>query len=219
MIFINFKTYSQGTGRNATKLAGIIKQISEETEIKLIPVAQAVDIKSIVQETKLEVWAQHSDPVEFGPHTGKILPQGLNEAGALGTFLNHSENKFDSFHDLKKANALCQKNGLKTLIFASDLNEAKSIISLRPDYFAYEPPELIGSKDLSVATQNPDIITKAAILSQKTKTPLIVGAGIHNKLDIQVSLKLGADGFAVSSDILKATNPKKELLELLEGYK
>ena len=100
MIFINFKTYEQGTGANAVKLAKIIEEASFETHVKIIPAVQASDIKEITNTTKLEVWVQKIDPVDPGAHTGAILPEAVVEDGATGTFLNHSENKIESYRKI-----------------------------------------------------------------------------------------------------------------------
>jgi len=46
-----------------------------------------------------------------------------------------------------------------------------------------------------------------------------VGAGIHELTDVKKSMELGAVGVAVATDIVKAVDPKKELLDLVEGFK
>jgi triosephosphate isomerase len=218
MIFVNFKTYEQGSGKNALNLVKILQEVAHERQIKVIPVVQAIDLKDTVESTTLEVWAQHVDPIEYGAHTGQISPQEILEAGAAGTFLNHSEKKFSDLELLKKANEMVLSLGLKTLIFASGIDELQRVLPFKPTFVSYEPPELIGSRDVSVATQKPEIIEKAHELAQQHSIPLIVGAGIHSKDDIKISLQLGATGFAIASDILKAEDPKKEILELMEGY-
>ena len=218
MIFINFKTYLQGTGQSAVDLVKSLTELAENTHVKLIPVVQAADLKEITATTTLEVWAQHIDPISYGAHTGSILPEAVIEDGAQGTFLNHSERKFESFADLKIAHARALEVGLKTLIFAQDLSEFKLVLELKPTYVSYEPPELIGRSDKSVASEEPDIIKKACRLAKAMSTPLIVGAGIHSREDIKTSLELGASGFAIASDIMKAEDPIKELKELIEGY-
>lgn len=218
MVFINFKTYEQGTGLNALSLAEILEEVAHETQIKIIPVVQAADIKEIVQVSTLEVWVQHVDPVEFGAHTGSILPEAAIEDGAVGTFLNHSEHKFTNFEDLETASKRASLVGLKTLIFAANLGELEKILSLKPTYAAYEPPELVGSTKTSVAEAKSDIISKAHEITRSKEIPLIVGAGIKSQLDIKTSLNLGAVGVAVASDIVKAQDPKKELLDLLQGF-
>lgn len=218
MIFINFKVYEQGTGFNALSLAKILEEVAIQTQIKIIPVVQATDIREIAQISKLEVWTQHIDPIEFGAHTGSVLAEAVVEDGATGTFLNHSEHKFEKFDELESASKRAVNAGLKTLIFAADLYELKKIITLKPTFAAYEPPELVGSTKTSVAESKPDVISKAYEIARESETPLIVGAGIKSQEDIRISMRLGAVGVAVASDVVKSQDPRKELLELLQGF-
>src|SRR3989344_2097990 len=219
MIFVNYKTYERGTGQNAVALTKVLEEVAHETQIKIIPVVQAADVKEIISSTTLEVWTQKVDPVEFGAHTGSIVPEAVLEDGAVGTFLNHSESRPATFDELAKTSDRAKSAGLKTLIFAKDIEELKNITSLSPNYLAYEPPELVGSSTSSVSTAKPEVIKEAAEIAKLAGTPLIVGAGIHSADDIKKSLGLGAVGVAVASDILKAEDPKKELLDLTEGFK
>ena len=219
MIFVNYKTYEEGTGQKAVALTKILEEVAHETQIKIVPVVQVGDVKEVVVSTTLEVWTQKVDPVEFGAHTGSVVPESVFEDGAVGTFLNHSESRFATFDELGKASDRAKSVGLKTLIFAKDIEELKNITSLSPSYLAYEPPELVGSSTVSVSTAKPEVIKEAAEIAKLAGTPLIVGAGIHSADDIKKSLGLGAVGVAVASDILKAEDPKKELLDLTEGFK
>ena len=59
MIFVNFKTYEEGTGQKALSLVKIIEEVAYETQIKIIPVVQIVDAEEIVNASKLEIWIQH----------------------------------------------------------------------------------------------------------------------------------------------------------------
>jgi triosephosphate isomerase len=219
MIFINFKTYKEGSGEKAIDLVKIIENVSEETQIKIIPVVQATDIKEIVRGTKLEIWAQNIDLEDYGAHTGAILPEAVFEDGALGTFLNHSEKKLPNFDKLEAVVKRAKEVNLKTLIFASDVAELVKILSLKPTFVAYEPPELIGSKTTSVSQAKPDVIAKAVTLSKEAGVPLIVGAGVSSAKDVKKCIELGAVGIAVASDVVVADDPKKELLDLTEGFK
>ena len=219
MIFINFKTYKEGSGEKAIDLVKIIEEVSEETQIKIIPVVQATDIKEIVGSSKLEIWAQSISFEDYGAHTGAILPEAVFEDGALGTFLNHSEIKLPDFDKLEATVKRAKEVNLKTLIFASDVAELVKILSLKPTYAAYEPPELIGSKTTSVSQAKPDVIAKAVTLSKEAGIPLIVGAGVSSAKDVKTCIELGAVGVAVASDVVVARDPKKELLDLTEGFK
>lgn len=218
MFFINFKVYEQGTGANALALIKILEEVAIETQIKIIPVVQAADVKEAVESSKLEIWTQHIDSVEFGAHTGAILPEAVIEDGAVGTFLNHSEKKFSSFEKLSNAHRRAKEVGLKTLIFAANLDELEQVLKLKSDFVSYEPPELVGSTKETVATAHPDVIEKSANLAREVGIPLIIGAGVHSAEDVSTSIRLGALGIAVATDVVKASDPKKELEELVKGF-
>lgn len=219
MIFVNFKTYEESSGKAAVSLVSLIEEVASEDQIKIIPVVQASDIKEAVESSKLEVWTQKVDPVEFGAHTGSIIPEAVLEDGAVGTFLNHSEAKFEKFEDLKAANLRATQVGLKTLIFAANVDELKKVLELKPTFVSYEPPELIGSQTTSVSQAQPEVIKEAAEVAKEFGVPLIVGAGIHNMEDVRKSLELGAVGVAVASGIIKSENQKAALQDLVEGFK
>lgn len=219
MIFINFKAYEKGSGQKALTLVRILEEVANETQIKIVPVVQVIDAELAVNSTKLEVWIQHIDPISYGAHTGWTLPEEAVRVGIKGVFLNHSEHKFADFDILTKAQARCREVDLKTLIFADSVDELEKVVGLKPTFVSYEPPELVGSVDVSVAQAKPEIITQASVISREASTPLIVGAGIHSKDDVKKSLELGATGVAVATDVVKAEDPKKELLELTEGFK
>ena len=219
MIFVNFKTYEQGSGQKALSLTRILEEVAHATGVKIVPVVQIIDAEAAISSTQLEVWIQHIDPVSYGPYTGWTLPEEAVRVGVRGVFLNHSEHKFGSMDDLVKATSRCKEVDLKTLVFASDLEELKKVLLLKPTYVAYDPPELIGSTTTSVDTAQPEIIAKASVLTKEAGIPLIVGAGINSQADVRKSLELGAVGVAVATDVVKAQDPRKELLDLTEGFK
>ncbi len=211
MIFVNFKTYQQGTGELALSLAKVCVEVAKETGVQIIPIVQAVDIFRLTSQG-LTVWAQHADGIDFGPHTGQILPAAVLAAGARGTLLNHAENKL-SLEKIKTVMQKCQ--GLQILVCAESIEEGQQIAVFKPGFLAYEPPELIGEQ-ISVSQARPEIISE--FVDKIKEIPILVGAGIHNQADVQKALVLGAKGVLVSSDIVLATNPKQELLNLAEGF-
>jgi triosephosphate isomerase len=219
MIFVNYKAYEEGTGQKAIALTKVLEEVAHETQVKIIPVVQTLDAEMVIASTTLEVWVQHVDPIAYGAHTGWTMPSEAAKIGVSGVFLNHSEHKFDNFDNLYAANERALSANLKTLIFAGNLDELKKITELSPTYVAYEPPELVGSITTSVARAQPEIISQAAEIARGAGLPLIVGAGIHSMDDVKRSLELGAVGVAVATDIVKAVDPKKELFDLVEGFK
>jgi triosephosphate isomerase len=218
MIFVNFKTYAESTGENSQRLLKILEEASKETQVKIVAAVQAVDLREAVKSSTLEIWSQKIDPDEQGAHTGTLSGEAVIDAGVLGTFLNHSEAKMKK-EDLAKALERSKTLGLKTLIFAASLEELKEVLALKPTYASYEPPELIGRSDISVAAAQPEIIAKASVLSKEAGIPLIVGAGISSNRDVKKSIELGATGVAVASYIVKAKDQGAAILDLTEGFK
>jgi len=218
MIFVNFKTFEPGTGDKALALIKIIESVAQTSGVKIIPVVQASDLKEATLSSKLEIWTQKVDPVTYGAHTGSILPEAVLEDGAIGTFLNHSEAKIGDFNILKETVDKAKAVGLKTLVFAGDEKELARVLTLAPSFASYEPPELVGSRDVSVSKAHPDIISKASELCKEAGIPLIVGAGIHSRDDIKKSLELGAVGVALATDVVLAKDPRVELIDLVQGF-
>jgi triosephosphate isomerase (TIM) len=204
IVVINFKTYVEG--KAAAELAKKIEKFDKDIIIGV----STTDIYRVRRLTKLKVFAEHVDGFEKGRATGFIMPEAVKAAGAKGVFLNHSEHKI-SFKELSETVKRCKKIGLEVLIFASSLSEAKRVKGLRPDYLAYEPPELVGG-DISVSTAKPEMIKK---ISKELGKSFLVGAGVKNKQDVEIAVKLGASGIAVSSGIVCAKKPEKVLMEML----
>ena len=97
-------------------------------------------------------------------------------------------------------------------------NEIASF-SVKPDFIAVEPPDLIGG-DVSVSTAKPELISDSVkAVHAVASIPVITGAGIKNSADARKALELGTEGVFVASGIVKAQNPEKAIDELLEGFK
>ncbi len=210
---MNFKTYESGTGEAALRLAEICHKVEEKTSVEIIPVIQAVDIFRLTQQG-FRVWAQHVDNIKYGQYTGQILPEAVVAAGAKGTILNHSENKL-SLGEIRQIIEKIKCLGLKSLVCAQSLEEGKQIASIEPEFIAYEPPELIAG-NISVSASKPGVID--GFVKEIKNIPVLIGAGIHIRADIKKGLELGAKGFLVSSDVMLAKDPEKELLDLAQGF-
>lgn len=203
IVIVNFKTYKQG--KEVLKLA---KQV-EKADKNIIVGVQATDIKEISMKTNLTVYAQHADYFRKGRNTGFVIPEAIKSNGARGVFINHSEHRL-KFDILKETVKRCKDAGLKTAVFAANLEEAKKIEKLNPSFLIFEPPELVAGK-ISVSSAKPEIIKK---ISENLKMKFLVGAGIHGRKDVETALELGASGIAVSSAITEARNPEKEIRKL-----
>lgn len=215
MLFVNFKAYQQGTGESALELAKTCRFVSEAEGINIIPAVQTADIFRLVQKIDLPIWAQHVDNISYGAHTGHVLPESVLFSGAEGTILNHSENKLP-LEVVKETIKKLREAGLKVLVCCENIKEGKKIAKVEPDFIAYEPPELIGSRTSSVATAKPEIITE--FVKSFPSISIIIGAGIHSQEDVQISLSLGVKGILVATDVVLAKNPERELTELARGF-
>ncbi|PIN81624.1 triose-phosphate isomerase [Candidatus Woesearchaeota archaeon CG10_big_fil_rev_8_21_14_0_10_32_9] len=215
LLVINLKTYKEGTGINALKIAKMCEQIQKNTKIKLIIAAQPTDILLLTTKTKIPIIAQHIDPINYGSNTGSILPESVIEAGAIGTLINHSEKRLNSSIIINTIQ-LCKQKNLLSVLCVKDEKEAKKYAEYHPDLIAIEPPELIGGK-ISISTAEPELITKT--LRTVGKIPLLCGAGVHTREDVHHAYKLGAKGILVASGVVKAKNVKKEIEQLILGFK
>jgi len=215
MILVNFKTYKESTGEKALNLLENMNLVFEETNISMIACPQAVDLQSCVENKKnVDIWAQHVDYYDQGRATGFLVCEVLKHIGVNGVLLNHSEHKL-SYEVLEKTVLNCKKFDLKTLIFADSKDEAMKVVSLKPDFIGYEPPELVGSEETSVAKEKPEIILD---VSQSIEIPLLVGAGVKSDEDVRVSVQNGAVGIGVASGVVKADSPKEVLANLAKGF-
>jgi triosephosphate isomerase len=190
MIIVNFKKYV--TGEKALKLAKICKKVSEETKVKIIICVQPQDIYP-----EIECWSQKPED--------STLP-------FLGTLINHSDYPLTR----EMINNQCSIINITKCVCINSVEEATAIAKFNPDYIAYEPHELIGSRDKSVATEK---MSNVQYLVSSVRCPILIGAGIHSPEDIRVGLELGAKGFLLATDVVRAVDPEKQLRELAEAFK
>lgn len=212
MILINYKTYPEVTGEKAKVFTSLVASMPQSVEWVVCP--QAMDLAEVA-EIHQNTWAQHIDPDVQGRGTGFITAEEAKQAGAVGTILNHSEHKLP-YDVLEKTVARAREVGLKVLIFAADVAEATKVAALNPDWIGYEPPELIASKDTSVAKAKPEVI--ASVVAAIPAIPILVGAGVKDQTDVSVSLKLGAKGVGLASGVILASDQKAVLTDLFKGF-
>ncbi|MFH1211448.1 MAG: triose-phosphate isomerase [Candidatus Woesearchaeota archaeon] len=216
VLIINFKTYSQATGKNAEYLAEICSQLAKESRKNIMISVQPTDIFRITSKYSIPVLAQHIDPFEQGRNTGKILGEALKSAGAFGVLINHSEDpcRLDIIEEaVKKA----KKLNLKTIVCAGDAKTAEAVAVFEPDAIAVEPPELVSGKT-SVSEAKPEVIKKAVSAVHKVKNiPVLCGAGVHNLQDVKKAIELGAKGILIANAVCTSQDPGSVIKELLKG--
>ncbi len=215
LIIVNFKAYSQGTGRKAVELAKAIDKMSRSCHVFAIAAVQAPDIYPASSSVKLPVFAQHVDCNSFGSFTGSITPESIKAAGAKGTILNHAEKRI-TMQNIKESVRNCKKLGLKTLVCSDNLLQIKKILHLMPTYIAFEDPKLIGTGK-SISRYRSSDVEKFSKLLEKTRTIPLCGAGVSNGDDVASALRLGTKGVLVSSAVVKSKNPASVLKDMMSA--
>jgi triosephosphate isomerase len=212
---VNLKTYETAHGAAAEDLARAIASV--ETDARVVVVVSAFDLAAVVAAApKLEVWCQHLDPVGFGSFTGWLHPSTAVERGASGTLINHAEHKVSIEHVAMLLDSVPED--FTVCACAADIEEARALTALQPDFVAVEPPELIGG-DISVTTADPSIVsgTAAAVREISEEVGILCGAGVKNGADVVAAIELGTVGVLLASGVTKADDPTAVMTELVSS--
>jgi triosephosphate isomerase (TIM) len=219
IIIVNFKTYSEATGKKAVELAKKAEKASKETGVNIVVAPQFADIARVAEAVEVPVFAQHIDAVCPGAFTGHVLAESVKEAGAVGTLINHSERQL-KLADVDAVIRHAKERGLTTCVCTSNPVISAAVAYLRPDIISIEPPELIGT-GIAVSKAQPEAVTNTIKLVRKVNNHAVIlcGAGISHGEDVSVALKLGTQGVLVASGIVKAKNPYTVLREFADATK
>ena len=217
IIIVNLKTYEQGYGADGFELCKIMEEISIEHNVNLAAAVSAIDLVDYSDNLKIPIFAQHVDGVNYGSNTGSILPEAVRYSGAVGTLVNHAECQM-SWEEIEKTINRCKELDLTTVLCTADLDSSEKGSHLNPDMIAVEPPELIGG-DISVSTAKPEIISDTVEIVKKINSNISVlcGAGVKNQEDVSKAISLGSEGILLASGVVKSSEPRKVLIDLIQG--
>ncbi len=219
IIIVNFKTYSEATGRKAIELAEKAEKVAKDTGVNIVVAPQFADIAKVAAAVSIPVFAQHIDPIKPGSSTGHVLAESVKEAGVVGTLINHSEKQL-KLADIDAVIKLTREKELVSCVCTSNPAISAAVAYLNPDIISIEPPELIGT-GIAVSKAQPEVVTNTLKLVRKvnTEAEILCGAGISHGEDVAVALKLGTHGVLVASGIVKAKDPYSVLREFAEATK
>jgi len=217
LIVVNFKTYAEGTGENAVRMAQYCEEVSTGSGTEIIVCPQAPDIYRVANSVKIPVFAQHTDGVGAGSHTGHITAECVRSAGARGTLINHSERRL-LLADVDSAVQAAKRTGLSTIICTNNVAVTTAAAMLAPQFVAIEPPELIGS-GIPVSKADPDIVrgSVSAIKKVAPDVDVLCGAGISKGEDVAAALELGTAGVLLASGVVRSKDPKAALFDLVKS--
>lgn len=214
-ILLNCKTYDEGTGANAVKLAEACRDVAESAGVEIAIAPQIPDIFRAASAVDVPVYSQHVDGAGPGSHTGKIYVKSILDAGAVGSLINHSEKRM-TLADIEAAAVVLRENKMKSVICTNNIATTAAAAAIGPEYVAIEPPELIGS-GIPVSKADPGVVTGSVDVVKKINpnVKVLCGAGISKGEDLKAALELGAEGVLLASGIVKAKDPKAALYDLV----
>jgi len=217
IIVLNFKTYTEGTGKNAVTIAQACRDVSDETGAHIAVAPQLPDIHRVASSVDIPVFSQHLDGVGSGSFTGHIMAEAVKEAGATGTLINHSERRL-KLADIDASITAARRTGLTTIVCTNNIATTSAASALGPDYVAVEPPELIGS-GIPVSKADPEVVSGSveAVKNINPDVKVLCGAGISKGEDMKAALELGSVGVLLASGVVKSSDPKKALFDLVSG--
>jgi len=204
MIVINFKNYK--FGKETVELAKKIEKYLPSA----IACPSALDAGDVSCSTKLKVYAQHVDNFDGDRATGFVLAGGLKKLGVRGSLLNHSEHRIPE-KEIAETIAKCNSLGLKIILCAESVAEARRFISLKPEAIAFEDRDLIGSGK-SITDYKSDEVKKFVGVLRGSGVKALCGAGVSSAEDVRVAFELGCDGVLIASAIVKGDLEKAEKL-------
>lgn len=220
LILINFKAYRESVGNKGLKLAKICEKVSHRHKASIAVAPQFADLKEIWSQVKIPVFAQHIDAIEKpGSFTGHVVASNLKEIGVKGTLINHSERKL-KLDEIKKRVNIAKGVGLVSVCCVPTIEVGKKVARFKPDFIAFEVPELIGS-GRPISKERPGSV-KTFVKSISKISPRSVplcGAGISTGEDIKAALDVGTKGVLVASAVVKAKNPENILKEFALAVK
>ncbi len=211
-ILVNLKAYPC----DPIEVATAARDVADAADVRIAVSPQAADIARVA-ETGVETWAQHVSPNDHGSHTGSTLAEAVAENGAVGTLINHSENRL-KLADVDASVRAAERADLEAVVCANNPAQVGAAAALAPDAVAVEPPALIGG-DVSVATADPGIVEDAvdAAAAVDGDVDVFCGAGVSTGDDVDAAGELGASGVLLASGVAKADDPEAVLEDLVAG--
>jgi triosephosphate isomerase (TIM) len=218
LLLLNLKTYPGALGPGAEKIARTLEEQGKAAGVAVAIAPAAPDLGRVASSVSIPVLAQHVDAVDAGARTGFVPPEAVEKAGGWGSLVNHSEHPLPSATIATTVQRLTALR-LVSVVCAKDVRAAGRLAATQPAYLAIEPPELIGGTR-AVSTARPEVVSGAveAVRRVAPATPVLCGAGVHDRRDVARALELGSAGVLVASAVVRAGDPRAAITELLAGY-
>jgi triosephosphate isomerase len=217
VIVLNVKAYKESMGKRGLALAKACSEVARENGVNIAICPQQTELAWISKRVEIPCLAQHVDPYPPGGRTGWTVIESIVEAGAIGSLINHSEHRV-LMADIEAVVSRMREMGLVSIVCTNNTEVSKGAAALGPSMVAIEPPDLIGT-GIPVSKANPEVVAGSveAVKGITKNVKVLCGAGISTGDDVEAAIDLGADGVLLASGVVKASAPKKVLLDLASG--
>jgi triosephosphate isomerase len=217
VMVVNFKVYGESIGPAGLELSRLCDEAARKTGASIIICPPSTELFCVQKEVGIPVWGQAADPVEPGGRTGHVTLEMLQNVGAEGLLINHSERRLQVAY-IEWLVTKARKLGLDSCICTNNTAVSRACAAMGPDFIAVEPPELIGG-DISVTDASPDVIQNSvdAVRKVNPNVKVLCGAGVKNGKDVRKAIELGAHGVLLASGIVKAKDRKAALMDIVGG--
>lgn len=201
----------------ATDLANYANNLAVEHDVNLLFSAPFPYLPILKEKYKnLKIVSQHVDDVTGGVGMGKVSVEALADINVDVVVLNHAENPLTYDSMIRIVDDLNNRD-IDSIVCCNSVKEAKALALLNPTVILCEPTELIGTgqvSDLSYIEETNRIIRKVNpnILVEQA-------AGVSNGEDVYNLIMAGSDGTGATSGIVKSSDPKATLLDMVLGLK
>ncbi len=222
-LIVNLKNYKQGSGDRVKLFLDYALDLWD-LGVGVYVAVPPLDLARYAGDAEYRdiMFSQVFDVVGYGSYTGHIPLERLKDMGIKYSLLNHSEYKMDHGKIRELVDA-ANEAGVETVVCVDSVEELNKLLSLgvRPKVYAIEPPELIGT-GRSVSKYRPETVVEAVKIGSEHGVPVLCGAGVSSRDDVDAAMRLGVVGVLVASAIVKAEDPyvvMKAMAEVLAKHK
>ncbi len=215
---VNYKLYPGTGGADGLAFARTIERVERETAGTFVLTPQLPDLQTIASETTLAVTTPVVHGTGPGRGVGKVLPETIREAGALGAVINHAEDR-DTLADVESKIRRCREADLDSFVCVDSVEMGRAVAAFDPDWLVFEKPADIAT-DRAITRTHPDRVREfvRAIDETNPRTRVVVGGGISTAEDVRLAFEQGADATGAASGVSLADDPEALLRSIAEVF-
>lgn len=215
---VNCKIYPGTGGDDGLAFAQAVERVQADTDATFVFTPQLPDLRRIATETDLTVTTPVVDGVDPGRGIGKILPETIRAAGALGAVINHAEAR-DTLSAIERKIERCKEVGIDSIVCVDSIQMGRAVAAFDPGALVFEKPADI-STNRAITQTHPDLVREfvRTIDDVNPRTAVLVGGGISTVDDVRRAFEQGADAAGAASAVSLADDPEARLRSIAEAF-